>query len=103
MLQDGGSGIEFKEESKVGSFTMYKSKTPTGDDGPAFCVVSSSLVVGSDKGKALESVLRRDKKAQFSTSFQKIIDKADFSHTDRLRHRSQGRGQEGEEIGPNSA
>jgi hypothetical protein len=71
--------MDFKDETKVGSYTMYK--TAMGDDGPAFCIPSSSLVVGSNKAKALESVLKRNKKAEISSSFQKVIDKADFSKT----------------------
>ena len=77
--KSGDSKMEFKEESKVGSYTMYK--TAAGDDGPAFCVPSSSLVVGSSKAKSLEALLKRDKKATFSSSFQTILDKADFSRT----------------------
>jgi hypothetical protein len=68
---------EFKE-SKVGSYTISKTED---DEGPAFCIVNSNLVVASEKAKSLEKILKRDKKVEFSSSFQKIVDKADFSKT----------------------
>src|SRR5262249_43903420 len=55
--------------------------TEEGDEGPAFCLVNPTLVVVSTRAKALEPILKRDKKAEFSSSFQTVYKKADFSKT----------------------
>src|SRR5262249_2228989 len=68
-------GAEFKDSS-VGKYKMYKMEEG-GDEAPAFCLVNDKMIVGCNKAKVLESILKRDKKAEFTSTFQKVYDKAD--------------------------